>query len=214
MMGIPNVTCAGCGIQLTPAKHRARIWCGGACRARTRRLGLRKPAKEPRQREIRLRPCCVCLQPFALGRAGRKTCSQQCLDRARERNVEAMRGRPMATCSGCGATYLPKASNRRTYCSKACGYAYRAKMAATREMAPRPCRACGRPCPRKLLFCTSKHSAEFATGTYLAKAWYTDGRARRLPPRDCQWCGKGFIPRAWRTKPGAYCTSRCRRPTR
>lgn len=112
------------------------------------------------------------------------------------------------TCKQCGRGFKPKASDRTTFCSRECAFAYkreRAKpKAETVKAGPRFCVICGQELSgRQLKTCSRDCAKEYAKQQ--SKAAY---ESRKGPgyERVCPECGARFIAAH---KARIYCSRRC-----
>lgn len=181
------LTCRGCGASFT--HHRRKKYCSPDCRGR------------------HVHKCKNCKASFRSSKKVQHYCGRDC--------YESFVGRGLSACSHCGRNYTPKASDRTTYCSRDCAYAYRAnrsklvgELRAHRRMAAR----------RK----TCVHCDVFFIGSQ-AKAYCSDECAREAqrvrslarleddyvaPSYKCRECGVVFNPE-YRDKRRVYCSKTC-----
>jgi HNH endonuclease len=160
------------------------------------------------------RPCQGCCMPFIPKYPGQVCCSRSCATSYRawwdDKNV-----RQPCTCRHCGKSYLPKAANRVTFCSRDCMLARQSQKAAERQAAApkkeppvRECRVCHRPFPvtrRNSRDCSAACSAEWSRQRALSR--YQPQPARRLV---CLVCSTVYL-RQGRGNHAKYCSSRCAR---
>jgi hypothetical protein len=173
--------------------------------------------------------CNICNKEFVTSRK-RKYCSAQCSERARtlKRNPLAKK-RTQSTyrtegckCNGCGITYIPKAANRTSYCSRDCAYKHRDQWAAVGKINPY------KPGPySKVYFKDCGHcrntfvtrwrlaptcSSNCMKGLTSTKALIRNiaNTKRDLSRRSCKCCSKAFKPE-YGDQRSVYCSKDCLR---
>lgn len=113
-------------------------------------------------------------------------------------------------CKRCGKEYIPKASDRITYCSRECAFAYRRE----HPKSPKPrtiiaCPVCGTNFERKrgqIKFCSEEcRRKDLCKRDYERNKRKFGGLKR---PFICKWCGKEFMP-YYGIKKRAFCSKDC-----
>ena len=150
--------------------------------------------------------CIVCRTEFVSRRPTQQMCSVKC--RAVKQKQDATR-----QCQHCEKAFIPKASDRATYCSRDCAYAARRKRAETRVTPQRAvvttnCTHCKREFvqTRSDTHCCSAECkrAENRNKDRIAKQVKNDVRIETV----CQMC-RNVIPEAIRHGSRMYCSERC-----
>lgn len=163
---------------------------------------------------------------------GYKYCSTQCRAKATSVRLIARRGRPrprntVARCKRCGVTFMPKAIERRSFCSRECAFAHHsivqplvsaerrayARWAKRSRAAAgvRDCDVCGktfhpptwhrRRCSEA---CDKARESERSREHNIIKT------CRFRTPRHCRECGEAFQP-TYGSKLRVFCSATCRR---
>lgn len=130
------------------------------------------------------------------------------------------RGSTPRVCQYCRATFVPKRSEYKTYCSREHAYADKSRIRAERlaaeleekrlaEAARAPCEVCGGPVVgRRRIRCSEACDAEHYRREAREYAKTLDHRDRS--PRACRCCGKVFAPE-YGDKRRSECSAACRR---
>src|SRR5262245_56080287 len=108
-------TCRHCGQRFLPTPHpRGRVpyFCSAVCR---QKASCAIPRKKHRG------ACAWCGKKFSAVNPNTRHCSMTCGQATRNRKLGF--GRVELTCRGCGKRFVPKKGNRKTYCSRECGFA-------------------------------------------------------------------------------------------
>ena len=147
-------------------------------------------------------------------RKHRKYCSKKCRERSvgkakrarRGINVGAgMRRRAPSKCQHCLKEFIPKASNRRKYCSRDC--AHEAKRAARYCFVRFPsCGNCG------VVFATNNSQRNYCcVKCRSASSYARHGRSSPVDKKGvCKNCGDAFDIPATKSRPPSFCSSECR----
>ena len=147
-------------------------------------------------------------------RKHRKYCSKKCRERSvgkakrarRGINVGAgMRRRAPSKCQHCLKEFIPKASNRRKYCSRDC--AHEAKRAARYCFVRFPsCGNCG------VVFATNNSQRNYCcVKCRSASSYARHGRSSPVDKKGvCKNCGDTFDIPATKGRPPSFCSSECR----
>lgn len=124
-----------------------------------------------------IKQCQYCGKTFCAGKSTQKYCSRDCL-------YSSQRSREEHICKYCGKQFMPKATDRTTYCSRECYF----KNGGSGGRKAKPCLLCGRVTNKK-----------------------TNGYCRecrdKLSVVECTYCGKEF--KSEHNK--RYCSDECLR---
>lgn len=122
-----------------------------------------------------------------------------------------------AICMGCGKTFIPKASDRRKYCSRECCFEYKRAHPKSKNSGLNPiiihinvCKICGKTfvAKRKKTICSDECRLIRNRNHSLASSQRYDKRNRA--PRKCKECGKSFVPE-YGDKRRNFCSAKCSR---
>ena len=113
-------------------------------------------------------------------------------------------------CKRCGKEYIPKASDRITYCSRECAFTYRRE----HPKPPKPktvvvCPVCGTAferCRHQIRFCSRACMRKHRNNQAYERNSRKFGAVKR--PFICKWCGKEFMP-FYGIKKRAFCSKKC-----
>lgn len=143
-------------------------------------------------------PGCGCQAKRRGQDKARFLCAAHWADDILQRRLSAAEQR-VRTCLHCGAGFVPKHSDRVTYCSRDCSFAHTARLteyrrATRRDASARVCEVCGASFngPRTQLVCSpgcrETRTKTRARSEYLRKRAASEGRV-------CVECGCSFQPR-------------------
>jgi hypothetical protein len=113
---IPSKTCLWCGGKFQPTRNR-QLCCSHECGYKYAGANRSKAIEKQKAEGLKEKVCSVCGKKY-LG--NNKYCSREC-------GYEAMRKKETYVCKHCGKTYIPKAADRVTFCSRECSVAYMKK---------------------------------------------------------------------------------------
>ena len=190
--------CARCGAEFAVQIGRtgsSRKYCSDECR-RLMPNALRKKHK-PRGK------CLQCGASLEGKSAGNLYCSAEC-------QHQSMRRTETHICQQCGVTFVPKARDRGTFCSRECSFAYIRQNAQGRAARPRElvgqCEFCGEPAISVLS--KTCHSDECQRLRSLKH--YIARHPQRTPGSTyvCRECGKEWVSE-YGDKRRFFCSFKC-----
>lgn len=111
--------------------------------------------------------------------------------------------RPTRVCRNCGVAFKPKRTERVTFCSRECSFAFKAAVPKA-PPAQKPCLMCGATCPPKHTYCGDECRKESAR----RKARAYGERKHQGKTCVCRVCGVSFHP-TYATKKRACCSVAC-----
>lgn len=128
---------------------------------------------------------------------------------ANKRTAEKLRRKNNFICQNCGNKFIPKASDRTTYCSRECYFEkIKAKPKEPKEkvLPVQNCVICGKEFPGKY---GSKYCGDECRKEY-ARRWSRNHAKRNYAPPTyiCKECGKEFSPE-YGDKRRSYCSNAC-----
>lgn len=202
--------CVFCGSLLpeNAGRGRSRLYCDSTCKnkAENARNRARRADTYKLLPFSRMRTCLLCGRLFQVAKTSQQLCSTSCR--------QALLRREDRTCAHCGKSFYPKATDRITYCSRACAFA--AKAAQPKLIPSKPskpltppalCKVCGGECPPpRSVYCSDdcrKASARRDQRRY-GEAKHDRGE------KQCKECGVVFHP-AYGEKRRTFCSQQCSR---
>lgn len=69
--------------------------------------------------------CLICNKQFSTAKQEQTCCSLVCSKKQGGRTLHSTKGRRVRLCRNCGRSYVPKAADRITFCSRGCAYAHK-----------------------------------------------------------------------------------------
>ena len=209
LSSLPIRYCVDCGQAFEP-RRKTQTHCSAKCRRHLIEIRRRKHLKEAQQSSI-IRHCEVCGTELTKNQI--RTCCRVC---SLKTNLICFH-----ICQYCGRTFKPKASDRTTYCSRACAFMHKTEIKRQRRREamvgsicvvwPITCKQCGRRFIARYQ-ATQLCSEECRTAWhYEYKRIYTIiyGRAKKGEnKRICKSCGNEFTA-PYSDKRRSFCSREC-----
>jgi hypothetical protein len=208
--------CIECGSEREKTDGYRRHFCGPQCAKISAKKRMRhywhnvgKLDREPLG--LRRFVCEWCAKEFE-GEHKKKYCSVKCRDERRRRLVLGRKPapkKPECTCRNCGKAYIPKVSDRKTYCSRTC---YFEDKRAKPKLVMNPlllsnCIQCGKQIVsvRRI---RSICSEECHKKQESVRAHEKAKSKKDVSERPCKGCGTPFTP-VYGVKRRMFCTPAC-----
>lgn len=151
----------------------------------------------------RMRTCLLCGMMFQPSSTTQQCCSRSCAGKLDSlARGEGVKGAP-STCRHCGVSYQPKASNRTSYCSRACAFADKAAKPKSPKVNPtKQCAGCGTATTTR--YCSDDCRKSVAR---MKSRQYSETK-HDAAERQCKGCGCAFTP-AYGSKLRTFCSKHC-----
>lgn len=203
--------CPVCGEWLSSrlGAGRKKTYCSSICKDKARSNCL----KEQRRSVVRLLPdaglyrsCLLCGLLFRTKRTDNLCCSKSCSN-----VMFRTKAKPECICSQCGKAYVPKKSDRTTFCSRDCAFAHKsknseayAKWNQVRIAVSRVCSVCGRSLnSSRSLRCEDCHKQRARDQAHSLSA-----SRHVVTVRLCKQCGGEFVSE-YGSKRRVFCSYHC-----